>query len=70
MRKINPAFDLTGEEFGRWKVLEQVDPPDHIKQRTKAYWLCECQCGRQIIVKANNLRTGRSKSCGCGTLKK
>ena len=30
-----------------------------------AKWLCECVCGRQKEVTGGNLRTGRSKSCGC-----
>ena len=65
---INPAFDLTGEIFGKWTVLERIDPPEHIVDRARAYWLCRCECGREAIVIGKNLRIGHSKSCGCALL--
>ena len=32
-------------------------------------WLCKCHCGKFICIKSNNLRTGNSKSCGCGKVR-
>jgi hypothetical protein len=67
--KIRKCFDLTGCTFGKWKVLDRAEPPPHITgSLDRAFWLCECQCGVQSIVMGKNLRNGRSKSCGCGTL--
>lgn len=67
--KIRHCFDLTGQTFGRWKVLDRAEPPAHITSNvSKSFWLCECQCGMQTVVMGKNLRSGRSKSCGCGTL--
>lgn len=65
--KIRPCFDLTGEVFGQWTVLCQIDCPSHIceSKKSKAYWLCQCSCGHKSIVLGHSLRCGRSKSCGC-----
>lgn len=29
------------------------------------YWLCKCDCGKEVIVHGYSLRKGISKSCGC-----
>ena len=31
----------------------------------KTKYLCHCKCGNKTEVKAGNLRTGNTKSCGC-----
>jgi len=28
-------------------------------------WICACDCGKEVIVQASNLKSGNSKSCGC-----
>ena len=33
------------------------------KQRT--FWLCRCVCGKEIYTRADTLKVGRAKSCGC-----
>ena len=48
--------DLTGQKFGRWTVLEYVG---------NGKWLCKCDCGTERTVRANRLKSGASKSCGC-----
>ena len=69
MHKIKPCFDLEGEIFGNWKVLQQVPCPEHfVSHKTQAHWLCVCSCGHKSIVRGETLRSGRSKSCGCATL--
>lgn len=54
--------DLTGREFGRWKVLERGE-----NYRSGATWVCECQCPLKTVktVTAGNLRSGGSTNCGC-----
>lgn len=47
----------TGERFGRLRALSDGSARDRV--------LCECDCGKTTAVLANNLRRGRSKSCGC-----
>lgn len=56
MRKI----DLMCEKFGRLRVVG-----DHPNQRGNAQWLCHCDCGTEIVVRACNLKSGHTQSCGC-----
>lgn len=28
-------------------------------------WACECVCGQQTSAYSHNLKSGRTKSCGC-----
>ncbi len=61
-----PKFiDLAGQKFGRLTVLRRAE--NHIlpngKPRTQ--WLCQCACGNQVIVSAQNLRGETAMSCGC-----
>lgn len=65
---IRPCFDLKGKIFGRWTVLDQVDPPKNLTKKSQAHWLCLCSCGHKSIVLGYSLRSGKSKSCGCSTL--
>lgn len=55
-------INLTGERFGKLTVLKPL------AKRTKSknvIWLCRCECGNQTEVASNDLRTNRTKSCGC-----
>jgi hypothetical protein len=52
--------DLAGQKFGRLKVLHQRKTERRIN-----FWLCRCDCGNAVWVRANGLREGSSKSCGC-----
>jgi len=54
--------DMTGQRFGRLVVLEQAE--SRITNRS-AYWLCQCDCGNEVVVRGNSLRRGDTKSCGC-----
>lgn len=52
-------IDLTGQKFGRLTVIKR----DFSKKRTA--WLCKCECGKEKVVISNDLRSGKTKSCGC-----
>lgn len=57
----HPRFnDLTGQYFGRLKVLGFSD---RVNQRT--IWLCECSCGKITTIASQELNNGEAKSCGC-----
>lgn len=51
---------MIGAIFGRLTVVADAG----IVSSRKRAWRCRCSCGRERIVRANNLRSGGSKSCG------
>lgn len=52
--------DLTGQRFGRLTVLNYAG-----SQRNRSTWLCECDCGNNVIVNQMELVRGDTLSCGC-----
>ena len=52
--------ELSGQRFGRLKVIERVSYKSSL-----GYWRCKCDCGREVIVRTENLTHGQVKSCGC-----
>lgn len=60
--KAKSFIDLTGQVFGRLTVLYKVKPPG---KNSAAYWLCRCECGKELPICSGSLRKGCSKSCGC-----
>lgn len=60
---MGKIVDLTGQTFGRLKVIKYAG---RAKNR-KALWECECSCSNHthVIVQGANLRNGNTKSCGC-----
>lgn len=52
-----------GNRYGKLIVLERAPKPEG---RPKgAYWLCQCDCGKQKTVRGADLRAGNVNSCGC-----
>jgi hypothetical protein len=56
------AVNRAGHKYGMLTVIRRAYKPGK-----NAYWLCECECGKEVEVSACNLRSGNSKSCGCST---
>lgn len=52
--------DLSGLKFG--KIL--VKSFSHT-EKGKTYWICECECGREFLGRADAIESGHTKSCGC-----
>lgn len=52
--------DLSWQRFDRLLVLDDVRRGEH-----RVEWLCRCDCGAEFWVRANSLKTGRTRSCGC-----
>ena len=54
-------IDETGNIYGKLTVLERAENGKYGSAR----WLCRCQCGAQKVVAGDDLRHGKTKSCGC-----
>lgn len=59
------AIDLTGQKFGRLTVLNKAQSKKFPCGQAMSQYLCECDCGQQIVVLVSNLKSGHTKSCGC-----
>lgn len=55
-------LDLTGDRYGRLTVISEAD---RVEGNNDRWWHCQCDCGNRKIVRMNQLRIGRTKSCGC-----
>ena len=53
--------DYTGQKFHELTVISKVYIPD---KKKGPFWKCLCSCGKYTIVKADNLLSGNTKSCG------
>lgn len=66
---MGKLIDMTG-----WVMTEHGVPNslltvlyrnEYNDKENKPLWVCQCQCGKQIIVSGKRLRNGNTKSCGC-----
>lgn len=60
-------IDMTG-----WAMKEHGVPDSRLtvlkraKNRDKhVFWLCKCECGKQLEIRGDQIRKGIAKSCGC-----
>jgi hypothetical protein len=51
--------DMTGQKFGKLTVLGLVK-----RSKQGLHWECRCECGEVKVVKATDLRSGNTSSCG------
>jgi len=65
---MTKAANLIGQQFGKLTVLHRFFDNDN-RYITHAKWVCQCECGNQIVVLATNLKKQIKgiKSCGCYT---
>lgn len=56
--------DLKGMRFGKLEVLE-FDGYKQDKYYRSPYWKCKCDCGNAKSIRAIQLTSGYTKSCGC-----
>jgi len=53
--------DITNQRFGRLEAICRAGSD----AKQKSLWICRCDCGGEIVARANNLRSGNTTSCGC-----
>lgn len=60
---LRRQIDITGKRFGFLTALRRDS--NHKKK-----WVCRCDCGNETSVFQENLKAGRTVSCGCHNLTK
>jgi hypothetical protein len=60
---VAPA-QIAGQRFGRLVAVRKAERPDYISD-SAAYWLFLCDCGAERVIRAKDVRYGKTASCGC-----
>lgn len=53
--------ELSGRKFNRLTVIRF----SHIGRHGHTFWVCMCDCGKQVTVAGRHLKDSGTKSCGC-----
>ena len=61
-RECNTCNINIGQKFDKLTILEKYQANSN---RNEEKWFCKCDCGKTTIVKAGNLKSGHTRSCGC-----
>jgi len=59
---VREGLNLAGHVFGRLTAIECVG---NNGKAGKHRWLCQCECGNEVLVPSDRLRSGETRSCGC-----
>jgi len=57
---LNQRPSIAGQRFGRLTAIE-----NHKNDKNETRWRCLCDCGKEVSVYKNNLKSGKTRSCGC-----
>lgn len=57
--------DLSGQTFGRLKVISKTRRMRSNGKSWRILWLCQCECGKTSTAHGGDLRSGKHRSCGC-----
>lgn len=61
---MQEVIDISGNEYGFLRVVKL----DHIGNRRRSYWECEClRCGKHVVLRKDSFayEYSKQKSCGC-----
>lgn len=61
-----------GWENSRLTVIEQAPIPDYVKNKSRRYWLCECNCALRTrkVIAERHLTSQKCPILSCGCLQK
>lgn len=61
---MSKMIDLIGQKFGRLIVIAKAP---NKSSDGRIMWICQCECGNpnNKIVRGTDLKSGKTKSCGC-----
>lgn len=59
---MTKIIDLTGKRYGRLVVQARLP---YKSRRRSAMWATLCDCGKELHIASEYLRSGNTQSCGC-----
>lgn len=66
--KLGAGKDLSGTILGRLTIIKEAEPyirPGNGERQRQ--WLCQCSCGKILVMRQCNLMRKATRSCGCYT---
>ena len=57
--------DITNQKYGRLTVIKRAEDRVSPAGKHRVMWTCQCECGRIKDISADNLKGGKTLSCGC-----
>lgn len=63
MRPVNRLNIENGQKFNKWTVIREEDPVIYSNGKRKRLFLCRCECGKENVVRLDNIKNGRSLCC-------
>lgn len=54
------GFDIINKRFGKLLVIGK-----DVSKTKKSYWICKCDCGKELSIQTYYLTSGKKKDCGC-----
>lgn len=59
-------YDLSGQKFNKLTVIKFLYYGKlYDKGKRRGFYLCKCDCGKEIILPGIKIKNGGNKSCGC-----
>lgn len=58
---MSARVDISGLRYDSLYVIKHA-PRKNVRSRN-AHWLCLCDCGEFLLVRGDNLRSGRTTKC-------
>lgn len=60
---MQTLVDISGNKYNKLTVLGF----DHMGERRRSYWKCQCDCGNIVILRKDDIiyPYSHTKSCGC-----
>ena len=55
------SLDITGRKFGKLTAIRCVG----VDESHHRLWLFKCDCGKETVKVASNVKNGSTRSCGC-----
>ena len=62
--------DLSGEKIGHLTILYRGQDYIQPSGQHKIVWHCVCDCGNECNVRASDIKSGNTTSCGCMSSRK